>query len=155
MAVWGVNVVGLVGLVVLASFPIPDVRHPAILWTAHVALGVWFAAAVRMLTLSPRLWGTTAPAYALASGLWFLGAWAFLLHVVIAFTFGHGWSHAAAYEHVERASGFGEGLYVSYLFTLVWAADAAWLTMWSRSYEPTPRWSTRSRRCGGCGSGCS
>jgi hypothetical protein len=138
MAVWVLNVLGFAVLVV--TFPIPDVRHPAIIWTAHVALGLWFVAAVRMLTLPGDLWGTTTPAYALASGAWFLGALAFVFHVFVAFELAHGWSHATAAGHVERASGFGMGLYVSYLFTLVWVADAAWLTGWSRSYERRPKW---------------
>src|SRR6185312_10642020 len=49
-----------------------------------------------------------------------------LLHVAVAFHLGHGWSARAAYEHTERVSGYGWGVYVNYLFVAIWIADAAW-----------------------------
>src|SRR5262245_4941150 len=47
-----------------------------------------------------------------------------LLHIAVAFHLAHAWSQQAAFDHVERASGFGAGLYVNYLFAAVWVADA-------------------------------
>jgi len=49
-----------------------------------------------------------------------------LAHVVIVFQLAHHWSHQAAIEHTEEVSGFGPGLYVNYLFILVWVVDVAW-----------------------------
>jgi hypothetical protein len=43
---------------------------------------------------------------------------------MMAFHFYHHWSHARAYDHVQHASNFGEGIYVSYFFTLLWIIDA-------------------------------
>lgn len=64
--------------------------------------------------------------------LWTIGCGLFLAHVVAAFHFFHGWSHAHAYRETARQTGdlvgvpYGGGLYLNYLFTLAWAADAAW-----------------------------
>jgi hypothetical protein len=44
----------------------------------------------------------------------------------MAFHFFHYWSHAHALAHTRRVSGVGEGIYASYLFTALWAADAAY-----------------------------
>ena len=60
----------------------------------------------------------------------------YLLHVALAFHHVHHWSHIEAMEHVRQASGFGEGLYASYLFTLLWTIDVAW---WWRSPESYAR----------------
>ena len=49
-----------------------------------------------------------------------------LRHVAIAFHLGHAWSHHAAFDQTEQVSGFGPGIYVIYLFVLVWIADVIW-----------------------------
>jgi hypothetical protein len=46
--------------------------------------------------------------------------------ILRAFHFYHGWSHAEAMEHVRAAARFGEGIFVSHLFTLLWTLDVAW-----------------------------
>lgn len=64
--------------------------------------------------------------------VWVAGAVAFVLHVVCAFQFFHGWSHAAALADTARQTkeltGFdsGSGLYLNYLFAVTWLVDAAW-----------------------------
>jgi hypothetical protein len=66
-----------------------------------------------------------------ARGCWFAGCLFFGLHVVAAFQFVHGWSHAAAAEDTRRQTlertgiDFGGGIYFNYLLALVWAADVA------------------------------
>jgi hypothetical protein len=73
---------------------------------------------------------------------WTVGCAIYLLHVVFAFHFLHHWSHAAAVEHAARRTfevvglEFGAGIYVNYVFTLVWAADVA--LWWQRSLEGKP-----------------
>ena len=61
-----------------------------------------------------------------------MGCVAYLGHVYSAFQFYHGWSHASAFEETARQTRetvgweVGEGLFVSYFFTLVWLADVIW-----------------------------
>ncbi len=68
-----------------------------------------------------------------ARQLWTVGGILFLLHVAAAFHFQHGWSHAAAVEHVRlrtlHQTGWnsGIGLYVNEAFGLLWLTD---LMLW-------------------------
>ncbi len=85
--------------------------------------------------------------YAVAVWLWFrrpfhtdadyirfrkfwLAAWLLVVvHVLLAFHFEHHWSHAAAIQHTaemtQRVVGWywSGGLYINYVFLLLWAAD--------------------------------
>src|SRR5258705_11066382 len=60
------------------------------------------------------------------------GCAAFLAHVTCAFHFYHGWSHSAAYDETARQTAelvgwnWGGGLFLNYLFALVWLGEAAW-----------------------------
>ena len=62
---------------------------------------------------------------------WTLGCLAYLTHVVLAFEYRHDWSHQSAWQHTatetERMIGIrrGDGIWVNYLFTLIWIVDAA------------------------------
>ena len=60
-----------------------------------------------------------------ARTLWTLAWAAYMVHLGMAFHYYHEWSHAHAVEHTEAHSGFGEGIYFSHLFTLLWTADVA------------------------------
>jgi hypothetical protein len=64
----------------------------------------------------------------------------YLVHVACAFHLHHHWSHREAFEHVRAGSGVGEGVYVSYLFTAAWAADAAWWWLAPMSHATRPGW---------------
>lgn len=81
-------------------------------------------------TLALRL--AAPPRRRAARALWTAGCLAFLAHVAAAFAFFHGWSHAHAYRETARQTrelfriDWGGGLFLNYLFTLVWAADAAY-----------------------------
>lgn len=101
--------------------------------TARVALLFWGLATVALL-LGRR---------AFARAAWTVGAATFLVHVATAFDQVHGWSHAAAFRHVEAASGFGAGVFVSYAFTALWAADAAWWWIDQSGYDARPMWLDR------------
>ena len=83
--------------------------------TARVAVAYWGGAVIFLLL-----------ALKMARWFWVLGSAAFLVHVLTAFAEIHEWSHRAAFAHVEAASGFGAGIFVSYVFTLVWFVDACW-----------------------------
>src|SRR5882762_2048787 len=93
-------------------------------WTVRGALALY------ALAITVRL---AAPARrAEARFLWTAGCLLFLAHVAAAFHFFHGWSHAHAYRETARQTrelfgiDWGGGLYLNYLFTLAWAADAAY-----------------------------
>jgi hypothetical protein len=78
--------------------------------------------------------------------LWTLSCLCFVLHVISAFHFHHHWSHAHAIadtaEQTQKLMGwaFGEGLYFSYLFLIVWVADVLWWWGNETSYVNRPRW---------------
>ena len=63
---------------------------------------------------------------------WSLGALLLLVHIVCAFHYHHDWSHAAAVAHTARQTeallgfAFGGGVWINYLFAIVWTADALW-----------------------------
>jgi hypothetical protein len=101
--------------------------------TARVAVLFWTTAAAALI-LGHREWSRAA---------WVVGAATFWIHVATAFDRVHGWSHAAAVRHVSVVSGFGPGLFISYAFTVVWAADAAWWWVDRRRYEARPVWLDR------------
>lgn len=67
---------------------------------------------------------------------WTIGCGIFVLHVVAAFHFQHGWSHAAAFEHVRQRTlldtgwDSGIGLYINHAFGLLWLADT--VVWWRR-----------------------
>ncbi len=79
-------------------------------------------------------------------GLWTTGALLFVAHVMAAFHFAHHWDHQAAIQSTAEQTkeligwAFGEGLYFSYLFVLLWLADVVWYWVAPEAYE------SRSRR---------
>ena len=93
-------------------------------WTVRLAL-LLYAAALTLRLARPRR-------HSAARLLWTGGCLLFLAHVAAAFHFFHGWSHGHAYRETARQTGeltgtdWGGGLYLNYLYTLLWAADAAW-----------------------------
>lgn len=103
--------------------------RPVVANSAWLAVAAWFAAG-GLAAFHPRA----------ARNCYAWGCAVYLLHVALAFHLGHRWSHAAAFDHVERTSGFGRGLFVSYLFTLTWLADAAWSVLAFETYRRRSRW---------------
>jgi hypothetical protein len=63
-----------------------------------------------------------------------------LFHIAVAFHVGHEWSHQKAFEHTGRSSGFGPGIFVNYLFVVVWLADVVWAWVAFDHYLNRPRW---------------
>lgn len=92
------------------------------------------------------------PAAEAAGRLNAAGCAAFLTHVAAAFHFHHGWSHAAAYADTARQTAeftgwnWGGGLYVNYLFALVWLGDVAWRRAATPARGARPGWVTWSLR---------
>jgi peptide-methionine (S)-S-oxide reductase len=110
-------------------------------WTVRLALGLYvLALALRLLARQRRGWLRGARL------AWTLGCLAYLAHVVCAFQFYHGWSHAAAYRETARQTAaqfgldWGGGVYVNYAFTVVWLADVFWWWRGVELYEARPCW---------------
>ncbi|MFO0945168.1 MAG: hypothetical protein U1D30_04360 [Planctomycetota bacterium] len=61
-------------------------------------------------------------------GCWTWGIACFLVHVGMAFHYFHHWSHTDAFHRTAAVGGLGEGIYASYLFTVLWFNDA--ITWW-------------------------
>ena len=80
-----------------------------------------------------------------ARWLYTLGVAVFVLHVLCAFHFYHQWSHAVAYaDTAQQTAAFsgwnwGGGLYVNYLFTLVWLSELAWWWASPTTFSRRPR----------------
>ncbi len=100
-------------------------------WTIRLSLLAWWAASVLTVLRHGRGWPAT---HRTARTLWTGGVVLFVAHVLAAFHFVHGWSHAAAVEQTaqEVASHpwlgfrFGAGVYVNETFGVVWLADVVW-----------------------------
>jgi hypothetical protein len=107
-------------------------------WTVRLALGYYAVALALFLYLGPADWLARTPRGRLARWCWTLGWLTYLVHLGMAFHHYHHWSHADAVEHTRQVSGFGEGIYVSHLFTLAWTADVAlwWHTPARRANRP-------------------
>ena len=128
------------GIVEARLDPKPNLRHPAIIDSAYFAFALWAGAVLLQLQTTKGEWVAGSSAFRVARAAWVAGCAVFLVHLGLAFHLAHGWSHANAYEHVERSSGFGPGIFVSYFFTLVWVTDATvWLIAPAR-YSRRPMW---------------
>ncbi|MDA8020997.1 MAG: hypothetical protein MPN21_26465 [Thermoanaerobaculia bacterium] len=107
-----------------------------------IALVAWLAGPVSALVGRDH-----APWQRTARFFWTLGCAVYLVHVAAAFHVVHGWSHTAALaataSETATVTGVesGMGLWLNYVFTLLWVADAAW---WWRlgvqAYRRRPRW---------------
>ena len=77
---------------------------------------------------------------------WSLGALLAVAHALLAFAVFYGWSHAVAREATARQTAaltglaFAGGIYVNYVFLLVWLGDAMWWWVAPRSHAARPGW---------------
>src|SRR5262245_5048391 len=115
-------------------------------WTIWAALVGYAGGAAGLIVAGRRKQGSS-----LARKAWTLGCIAYLAHVFCAFEFYHDWSHTAALRETARqtreAVGWevGEGLFVSYLFTLAWPVDVIWWWLvGAENYGNRMRWLTGS-----------
>lgn len=108
--------------------------------TAALAFAAWFTA----LSLKPRP-GVRVSVRGVA-GIWLAGSLITLAHTALAFHFHHGWSHAAAVVDTARQTraltglNWGGGVWLNYLFALVWLGDAGWRIAGAESHARRPRW---------------
>jgi hypothetical protein len=108
-----------------------------------VRSSIWFA----LIAYGAAILSLAFRYQSLARVAWSIGCLAYLVHVALAFEIHHDWSHGAAFqstlERTESTTGFrtGFGLYLNYLFTLVWITDAVyWWLAGVTSYRDRPAW---------------
>jgi hypothetical protein len=109
-------------------------------YTVRLALVYYALAVTLMLLLTPAEWTAISGRGRLARWCWTL-AWAtYLVHLAMAFHYYHGWSHADAVAHTEEVSGFGNGIWFSHLFTLLWTLDVAFWWFQPAQYARRSPW---------------
>ena len=92
-----------------------------------------------MLRMRGDEWQVGSRSLRLLRAGWLAGWLMLLVHVAAAFHVAHGWSHTAAYEHTERTSGVGEGIFVNYLFGVDMGSGRDLMGS-PGSYARRPRW---------------
>ncbi|MFT5522247.1 MAG: hypothetical protein ACI9G1_004270 [Pirellulaceae bacterium] len=113
-------------------------------WTIRLAMLLYTLAVCGQLA-SVQL-PSTSNFWRINRWLWTAGSLVFLTHVVTAFHYHHHWDHAHALAETAQETqatigwAFGEGIYFSYLFTLLWLADTAWWWVGPQSYRSRPLW---------------
>jgi len=96
-------------------------------WTIRLALVGYVAYVTGGLSRLNMRWPRTALA------IWTLSCFLFTVHVACAFQFFHQWSHAVALRFTAECTKqllgveFGNGIYFSYLFLVLWVVDVVWL----------------------------
>jgi hypothetical protein len=109
--------------------------------TVRLALLYYAVAVTLMLLLQSGEWQASSIRGRLARWCWTLALATYLVHLTMAFHHYHHWSHADAVAHTEAVSRFGQGIWFSHLFTLLWTADvAAWWTVPNRYARRSPWW---------------
>jgi len=114
---------------------------------------VWLALILFVVgELGKRAW-SHGRAGRLASTLWLGGALLCAIHIVVAFAGPHRWSHDAAIRETARQTeavygiDFGGGIYLNYLFVVVWTIEAWWWRTRPAQYLDRPRavaWALRA-----------
>jgi hypothetical protein len=138
VAVWLVSLGAVVALPNLLDSP--TVGDDLTRYTIRLAL-VYYAMAVSLLPWLRRdEFRARTGRGRLARWCWTFGWATYLVHLAMAFHYYHHWSHAEAVSHTRERSGFGAGIAVSHLFTLVWTADVAWWWLLPDRYSERPAW---------------
>jgi hypothetical protein len=109
-------------------------------YTVRVALLYYGGAASLMLLLQRDEWAGGTWRGRLARCCWTLAWAAYLVHLAMAFQHVDRWSHTAAVARTQQRTGFGEGIYVSHLFTMLWTTDVAWWWLRPARYAARPAW---------------
>lgn len=109
---------------------------------------VWFALSLYVASEVVKAVKRGGVSFHAARWLNTIGCAAFLAHIACAFHFYHHWSHAAAYADTARQTAefsgwnWGGGLYLNYLFSLVWLREVVWSWANPNAYLQRPNWMT-------------
>jgi hypothetical protein len=143
-ATWAfVGVMSIVAMVLASIHFAADVGDSQTRNMIRLSLCWYFAALVLMMLLKQSDWTADAPLGRAARWCWTWALASFLIHVMMAFHYFHHWSHADAVRHTREVSGFGEGVYISYLFTLLWTVDVGFWWLAPRRYAARSVWIDR------------
>ena len=112
--------------------------------TVRLALAWYLVALSAMLFFVPDDWRAKSLRGQIVRWCWTWALICFFVHLVLAFQFFHHWSHAHAMERSRQMSGWGEGIYFAYLFTLLWIADVGWWWLRPGGYANRSPWIDRS-----------
>jgi len=115
----------------------------------HVStsITIWLALAGYGITVCLMLAGfLTVERNRMLRVLWTISCAFFVAHVVSAFHYSYHWSHAEAIRSTAKQTQdllgmeFGEGLYFSYVFLVLWIADV--ISWWRKplKYVSRPTW---------------
>jgi Ca2+/Na+ antiporter len=129
--------------ILLWLFPTADPGDDLIRNTIRLSLLYYTLATLLMLRLRPDEWDTSSERGKVTRWAWSLAWLAYVVHVLFAIKYAHHWSHADAIQHTRERSGFGEGIYVSHFFTLVWTLDVLWWCVWPADYARRSPWIDR------------
>jgi hypothetical protein len=86
----------------------------------------------------------------LARLAWTMAFVFYVAHIISAYHFQHHWSQADALQHAAKRTydvvglDWDGGIYVNYVFTLVWLCDVAWWWADATGYRNRPKWLTGS-----------
>ena len=78
--------------------------------------------------------------------VWTFGCVLYVVHVAAAFQYDYRWSHAVAYAETARQTealvgiGSGVGIFVNYLFTLIWIGETVWWWLAPATYRSRAPW---------------
>jgi hypothetical protein len=117
----------------------PEQNENRTRWTVDVSLAFYSAAVIGMLLTSDDVWRAGNDLRWIRA-TWTLACLAYLVHVVVAFNDVHQWSHSRAIAHTQERSGFGEGIFISHGFSVIWGVDVLWWLALPRSYIRRPAW---------------
>jgi hypothetical protein len=134
----------LLSAVILLSASTPDHAGDRLTRNLIRLSFAWYVVALCGMTrLGSADWTARSIAGRSVRWCWTWAAVCFFAHVIAAFQFFYHWSHHIAFDQTRQTSGFGAGIYFSYLFTAVWAADVAWWWLRPTGYAARPKWISR------------
>jgi hypothetical protein len=113
--------------VVLSSWPLSSEKGDSLIRNSIRLSMLWYMAALlTKLRLDRTDWNASTNGGKIARWFWTWALFCYIVHVAFAFHYFHHWSHTHAFEHTRQVGGFGAGIYLSYLFTGIWASDVVW-----------------------------
>ncbi len=112
--------------------------------TVRLALAWYLVALSAMLFFVPDDWRANSLRGQMVRWCWTWALICFFVHLVLAFQFFHHWSNAHAVERSRQMSGWGEGIYFAYLFTVLWIADVVYWWLRPGGYASRSHWIDRS-----------
>ena len=129
-----VGFVLLITVIILSVTLATDIGDSLTRNTVRLALASYAAALGLMMRLESADWFAISRFGRLARWFWTWAVVCFVVHVAMAFHFYHHWSHADAFARTRAISGNGNGILVSYAFTLLWLADVSWWWIRPQTY---------------------